>query len=629
VNDRPDADPPKPPAGAPAPSNAVLIRRLLGLGWRYRAGCLKVVGQQVLLVALNLGGLGLTGLGIDVIRHRLDPASTPPHWPFGLAPPESWGAMTVVAAIACVILGVAAVHAGVRYVAALSAGRLIQDIVVQLRSDVYDKLQRLSFRFFDANKSGSIINRVAGDVQGVRMFVDGVMIQVLSVVLSLAVYLAYMFSVHAPLTLACLATTPLLWVGAVLFSRSVRPEYKRHSELVDHLILTLSENVQGAQVVKGFARQGDEIDKFAAANRAVREKKQGIFWRISLFQPVMGTLTQANMIVLLGYGGWLVARGELRLGEGLFVFANLLNQFASQVGQITNITNSIQASLTGAERVFEVLDAPVEVTSPPAPVRLGKTQGAVRFEQVEFGYQAGEPVLDGISFAAQPGQCVAIVGATGAGKSTLLSLIPRFYDATAGRVTVDGHDVRTLDLDDLRRSIGLVFQESFLFSNTVAANIAFGHPRATRDQIERAARVASAHEFITGLPQGYETVVGEHGCNLSGGQRQRLAIARAVLLEPAILILDDATAAIDPETEQEILEAMDGAMRGRTTFVTAHRMSTLRRADLVVVLERGRIAQVGTHDELLRAPGHYRDAALQQVVDDVSQAREAIHGQVA
>ena len=496
---------------------------------------------------------------------------------------------------------------------AVTLSNLVQQIVIRLRSNVYNKLQRLSFRFFDANQSGSIINRVAGDVQAVRQFVDGVILQVLTVVLSLVVYLAYMLSVNVPLTIACLATSPLLWIGAIVFSRSVRPEYLVNSELVDRLILTLSENVQGVQVVKGFGRQDEEIEKFVAANRAVMDQKKKIFWRLSVFQPAMGFLTQINMIVLLGFGGYLVVKGELALGAGLFVFANLLQQFANQVGQVTNIANSVQASLTGAQRVFEVLDAPLEVDSPIHPQPVEKINGHVCFEHVDFGYQSDANVLQQIDFEAKPGQCVAIVGATGAGKSTLLSLIPRFYDATHGRITIDGIDVRQLDLDQLRRSVGLVFQESFLFSNTVAANIAFGNPQASREQIEQAAKIAAAHEFIVQLPDGYDTVIGEYGSNLSGGQRQRLAIARAVLLEPPILILDDALASVDPETEHEIMAAMEGAMRGRTTFVVAHRLSTLRRADWVLVLDEGRIVQSGTHDELMTQDGHYLEAALLQV----------------
>lgn len=596
----------------PGLSNAVLIRRLFALGWKYRAGCVLVLLQQTLLVALNLGGLGLTGLGIDAIRHYLDPQSTPPRWPLGIEPPGDWSPLATVATLAGTILAVAVAHAVMRYVAAISAGRLVQDIVVDLRAAVYERLQQLSFRFYDANRSGSIINRVAGDVQAVRMFVDGVVIQVLSVLISLIFYLWYMFNVHVALTLSCLATTPLLWIGAVLFSRAVRPAYRRSADLMDQLVLRLSENVQGVHVVKGFGREPEEIAKFVAANREVRDQKNGIFWHVSTFQPLMGFLLQINMLVLLGYGSLLVIQNEIRLGAGLFVFVNLMHQFASQVGQITNVANTIQNSLTGAQRVFEVLDAPVEISSPADPVRIQKARGQVCFDHVSFSYDGDATVLDDVSFIVSPGQCVAVVGATGTGKSSLLSLLPRFYDPTAGAIRLDGHDLRALSVEDLRRNIGLVFQESFLFSNTVAANIAFGHPEATEEQIQRAARIAAAHEFISELPHGYETLIGEHGCNLSGGQRQRLAIARAVLLDPAILILDDATASVDSETEAEILDAMDSAMRGRTTFVTAHRLSTLRRADLVLVLDRGRIAQQGTHAQLLREPGHYRDAAEAQ-----------------
>lgn len=596
-------------------SNWALIRRLLGLGWRYRAGCIKVLLQQLTLVSVGLGILGLTGLGIDVIRDHVDPSAAPPRWPFGVVPPTTWSALTVVGAITTTIVCLALLNTILRYWATVSASRLAQTIIVQLRTDVYDKLQRLSFRFFDTNNSSSLINRVAGDVQAVRVFVDGVLVEVIVILLSLLVYMYYMLNIHVTLTLACLATTPLLWATAVKFSSLVKPAYVENRRLIDRMVRIIVENTLGMAVVKGFAQEENQIEKFRAANDDIKDKKQEIFWLITMFQPFMAMLTKLNLAVLLGYGGYLIVTDKINLGVGLFVFAGLLQRFADQVGQITNITNRIQASLTGAGRVFEVLDAPIEIQNPPNAIRIPRAGGEVRFENVSFGY-GDDPILHDVNLEALPGQCVAIVGPTGAGKSTLLSLIPRLYDPTAGRLLIDGRDVRQWNLDDLRGNIGFVFQESFVFSHTAASNIAFGHPQAARGDVERAAKLAAAHDFLVELPDGYDTVIGEHGCNLSGGQRQRLAIARALLLDPPILVFDDPTASIDPRTEDGILEAMENAMRGRTTFVVAHRLATLRRADMVVVLENGRIAQIGTPDELIKQDGHFSTIAGLQLGED-------------
>jgi ATP-binding cassette subfamily B protein len=403
-----------------------------------------------------------------------------------------------------------------------------------------------------------------------------------------------------------------MWLVTVVFSRLVRPMYDRNRELVDRVILRLAESIQGVQVIKGFGRESEEIARFGRDNRQVKDQQQGIFWRVSLFVPTIGYMTQINLVVLLAYGGWLVTQKQLPLGSGLFFFAGVLQLFSSQVANLTNIANSVQQSLSGARRVFEILDAPVAIRSPANPVRLPRAKGNIVLENVWFEYKPCHPVLRDVSFAVEPGQRVAILGATGAGKSTLLSLLARFYDPTRGRITLDGIDLKELHLDDLRRNLGIVFQESFLFSNTVAANIAFGHPEATLAQVKRAARIAAANEFIEVLPDQYDTVLGEGGLDLSGGQRQRLAIARAVLLDPAILLLDDPAAAIDPHTEHEILDAMQRAMLGRTTFVVAHRLSTLRQCDLVIVLDQGQIAQIGTHEELMQQSGHYRQAAESQ-----------------
>ena len=597
-------------------SNWALVRRLIGLAWRYRLRCLKVLVIQLALLTMGIGGLSFTGVGIDYIRHTIE--GTPPgRNALHLTLPETWPYWQVLSLLAGLILILAVGRAFLNYTYAVSVNLLVQQrLVVDLRAEIYDKLQRLSFRFFDANNTSSIITRVTSDVQSVRMFVDQVLIQTVIMVISLGAYVAYMASLSPTLTLACLATTPLMWILSGWHTRRTQPEYAQNRTLVEKMVQTFVESIQGIAVTKAFGREKEDRARFEAANNAVLAQQHVIFWRVSLFSPAIGFLTRINMMVLLGYGGWLVIQGQLPLGAGLVVFAGLLEQFSGQVNTFATIVNSAQQSLIGARRVFEILDAPVEVKSPADPIRLPRLKGEVRFERVSFAYDRAEVVVRDIDLHVRPGECVAILGATGAGKSVLMSLIPRFFDPTAGRLTIDGIDVRKFELDELRRNIGLVFQESFLFSNTVAANIAFGHPNATREQIEKAARIAAAHEFIQALPKGYDTVLGESGNTLSGGQRQRLAIARAVLLEPAILLLDDPTAAIDSETEHEIFDALDRAIAGRTTFIVAHRLSTLRRADFIIVMENGRIVQRGTHAQLMREQGPYLHVASLQLIDN-------------
>ncbi|HEY1107360.1 MAG TPA: ABC transporter ATP-binding protein [Opitutaceae bacterium] len=601
---------------AAEPSNRALVWRLTGFAWRYRLHCLKVLSIQLVLLSLGIFGLGLTGVGIDYIKHKIDGT------PLGanklhLTLPETWPYWQVLGMLAGLILLFALARAALNYTYAVSVNKLVQQrLVVDLRAEVYDKLQRLSFRFFDANTTSSIITRVTSDVQGVRMFVDQVLIQSVIMVISLTVYLIYMVSLNATLTLCCLATTPLLWLLSAWHTRRTQPEYAQNRTLVEKMVQTFVESIQGIAVTKGSGREAEDRARFEAANNAVLKQQGIIFWRVSLFSPAIGFITRINMMVLIGYGGWLVIQGELPLGTGLVVFAGLLEQFSGQVNNVATIVNSVQQSLIGARRVFEILDAPVEVKNAPDALRRPKLIGDVKFENVSFTYSGAEAVVRNVDLEVKAGQCVAILGATGAGKSVLMSLVPRFFDPTAGRLLIDGVDARQIHLDDLRRNIGVVFQESFLFSNTVAANIAFGHPEATPAQIEKAARIAAAHDFISKLPKGYDTVLGESGNTLSGGQRQRLAIARAVLLEPAILLLDDPTAAIDSETEHEIFEALDRAIAGRTTFIVAHRLSTLRRADFIIVLENGRIVQRGTHEQLMREKGPYLHVASLQLVDD-------------
>jgi ATP-binding cassette subfamily B protein len=582
----------------------------------FRADCIWSVVLSLILLLLGIAGLKLLGLVIDVIRRALDSSLPPPIYPFGWNPPATWSALQIVTAIAVTIMLIALVRAVLTYSYNMITARLMQgEIVPTLRAQLYAKLQRLNFSFFDVHGSNSIFNRVTGDVQNTRLFVDGVLLQGVNMILTLAAYAFFMWRIQPSLTLACLSVSIPLWWLTHFYSARLRPGYLKNRELSDNMVLLFSESVRGMQTVKGFAAEAHQVRRFEAANDNVSSQQRKIFWDLSTFTPITQLLSQMSLVILFAYGGWLYVQGKIPLGSGLVVFAGLLQQFTGQVATISTIANSVQQSLAAARRVFEVLDTPVEVQSRPNAIKPARLTGQITFEKVSFGYAPGKNVLDEISFTAKSGQVVGIFGMTGAGKSSLLGLIPRFYDPRAGRILADGQDLRDLDLDAFRRQIGIVYQESFLFSNTVAANIAFGHPQATMEQIERAARISSAHDFIIALPHGYETVLGEAGVDLSGGQRQRLALARALILQPPILILDDPTASVDAKTENEIVSALRDAMTGRTAFVVSSRLSLLRRADLILVLEDGKLTQSGTHDELVHKPGPYHETALLQIMD--------------
>jgi ATP-binding cassette subfamily B protein len=593
-----------------------LVRRLFALAWRFRKDCLWSLGLSVALLLLGLAGLQLLGEVIDVIRHALDPALPPPKYLFGWNPPSAWSALQIVTALSLAIVAQALLRAVLTYAYNMVTARLTQgEIVPDLRAQVYAKLQRLSFSFFDVHGSNSIFNRVTGDVQNTRLFVDGVLLQGMNMVLTLAAYAVFMWRIQPALTFACLSVSLPLWGLAHFYSKRLRPGYLINRELTDQMVLLFSESVRGMQTVKGFAAEHHQVRRFEESNDQVSSQQRRIFWDLSIFTPGTQGLSQLSLVILFAYGGWMYVQGRIPLGGGLVVFAGLLQQFTGQVANISTIANSVQQSLAAARRVFEVLDTPIDVQSRPGAIIPARLTGRIVFEDVSFGYLADKPVLSGVSFEAKPGQVIGIFGMTGSGKTALLGLLPRFYDPSHGRILADGQDLRDLDLDAYRRQTGIVYQESFLFSNTVAANIAFGHPYATMEQIERAARIASAHEFIRALPQGYDTVLGESGVDLSGGQRQRLALARALLLEPPVLILDDPTASVDARTENEIMVALREAMVGRTTFVVSSRLSLLRRADLILVLEDGRLTQSGTHDELAHRPGPYHETALLQMMD--------------
>jgi ATP-binding cassette subfamily B protein len=594
-------------------ASAHLILRLVRLARDYRWGCLRLVLLQMAILGLTLTGLSLVGLSVDTIQAAAQGADLRHDRLFGLSLPEGWTALdTTIALAGCVVL-VAILRAVAGYAYTVASARFLQrQIVVEIRRQVFAKLQRLPHRFYATSATGSLIARVTSDVQSVRLFVDGVLLQLAILVLSLAIFLTYMFSINATLTLLCLATTPALWILSARFSRAVRPAYVRNRQLADHLLLVLSENVLGVQVVKALSRQAAEIARFRRANAAVRDQKWLIFRRVSRYSPSVEILLSVNQWVLLGYGGYLAIDGRLPLGTGLLVFSGLLQQFSGQITKMTNIINSVQESLAGAQRVFEVLDAPVEVESSPTARPLDRFSGPIELDRVSFAYQPGQPVLRDVSLRIEPGECVAIFGATGAGKTTLLRLIARFYDVTSGRVLVEGLDVRDVALGDLRRQMAMVFQEPFLFSESVRANIAMARPEATDAEVRAAGRMAAADEFISCLPQGYDTILREGGKDLSGGQRQRLTLARAFAAGANVLLLDDPTSAVDAATEDQILCAMQEGRTRPTIVLVTHRLRTAALADRIVVLDRGRIVEEGPHDELLARRGRYWEAVEHQ-----------------
>jgi ATP-binding cassette subfamily B protein len=589
------------------------------LTWQYRTECLEVFAYQACLVALGLSGLSLSGLCVDVLRRALDPSAPAVRWPLGIVPPAAWSTPQVLCAIGGSVLVLGLAHSALSYRFAFASNDVQHmRLVPELRKRIFEKVQRLSFRFYDDNGSSSIINRVTGDVNSVRMFLEGVMLQGGVLMLSLSVYFLYMLNHHVALTVACLAATPIIWLLTRRFSRWASPAYRHNRELVDDMVLNMSEGVHGIQVTKVFGKEREALGRFDQKNQAIVAQQQQIFTRASRYSAQVHFAAHLNVAVLLGYGGFLVSKNALSLGD-LVVFSGLLSQFQNQISAMARIINTLQQSLTGARRVFEVMDAPVEIQSPEGATFPPALAGKLRFEHVDFAYVPGKPVLSDVSFEVEAGQCVAVLGATGAGKTSLVNLLPRFYDVDRGRISIDGHDVRSLDLDQLRRSIGCVFQETLLFKQSVANNIAFGHPEATREAIERAARIAGADEFIRRLPDGYDSLLAEEAVNLSGGQRQRIALARAVLLEPRILLLDDPTTALDAETEAEVLRAVRSVMRGRTTLIVANRLSTLRHADWILVLEHGKVVESGTHEQLMKNGGvYYRTASLQGVEDEVT-----------
>jgi len=476
--------------------------------------------------------------------------------------------------------------------------------VYDLAEDLFARLQRRSLVFHTRNSVGDTMSRITVDCWAVHKVLDTLFFAPAYALLTMAAMIFLMSRLDGVLTLIALVTAPLMVAASLLLGKPLRAAAKLRREIESRIQAHIQQTLTGIPVVQAFAQEEREQERFERfADAAIRvQQKSALIGSVNSLTS--GLVTTVGTGVILWFGAHHVLGQQLALG-GLLLFLVYLNSLQAQMKTLTGTYTATLGLSASVDRIVAVLDAAPEVADAPRAQPLPAVSGDVRYENVSFEYEPGQPVLQGVSLHALPGQTVAIVGATGAGKSTLVNLLPRFFDPTAGRVLIDGRDVREIRVNDLRRNIALVLQESFLFPFSVADNIAYGRPEATRAEIEAAARAANAHEFIMQLPQGYETEIGERGVTLSGGERQRIAIARAFLKNAPILILDEPTSALDALTERSIMEALVRLMARRTTFIIAHLLSTVRDASHIVVLERGRVAETGTHDDLLAHHGIY------------------------
>jgi ATP-binding cassette subfamily B protein len=514
-----------------------------------------------------------------------------------------------------VLIGLVVATIALRYLKEVANIKMSMHMVYFIREAVYDKLQRVGFAFHDALSSGQLINRALSDLQNVRAFIQTAVLTTLDIVLAVGGYIILMITISPWLALMSLVPLPL-WIFYILrFSKVVQPAAKSVMEAEDKNVSLITEAIAGVHVIKAFATERQEIGKYGKNTDDYLGRTLKRIRLFADFTPVIRTIAMASYLTLFLIAGIMMIHGTVGAG-GFLILGGAMGAILARLQQVSTINEQYQNAMVSSRRLYEVLTAPPTVPEKGDAKALAQGTGGVKFEHVSFGYDAARPVLHDITFNIPGGSIVAIVGPTGAGKSTLVNLISRFYDPQKGRVLIDGVDARDLKLSALRSQVSFVFQETYLFSDTAAGNIAYGRPNITDSEIEVAARLAQAHEFIEALPQGYRTMLGERGSSLSGGQKQRLAIARAILTNPRILILDDATAAIDPETEDLIRKGMRLVMKGRTTFVIAHRISTVKQADVVIVLEEGRITQMGTHAQLMEQDGHYRDIANVQLYGD-------------
>ena len=554
---------------------------------------LRPYGRQVAITYAAMLGATLLNLFVpQVIKQTIDQ---------GLAQQDA----RVLFTAAALILGIAVVRGAAGFLQRYWGEWLTHRVAYDLRDDYYIALQRLPFSFFDRSHTGDLMSRATGDISETERFAGIGLLELTSVVILIVGVVASMFWVNTPLALLALGPVLALVGLGLRFGIVVRPMFQRIQEQLGHLSTVMQESMTGIGVVKAFAREPHEFEKFDTISDEWFRRRSGVIRTWGDYWPLFTFVLAVGVFLMLWFGGAWVIEGAISVGTlfAMISYLLMLNGPAQQLGNLVNLAATAGAS---AQRVFEIIDTPVEIEDAPDAVALGEIEGRVTFEHVSFAYEGASRVLHNIHFEAAPGKTIALVGPTGSGKTTVVSLLPRFYDPSSGRVLIDGVDVRTVTLHSLRRHIGMVLQEPFLFSTTIRENIAYGIEDATDAQVIAAAKAANAHDFITYFPDGYDTRVGERGVTLSGGQRQRVAIARALLYNPKILILDDSTSSVDTQTEHLIQEALATLMRNRTTFIIAQRLVTLKNADCIYVLDGGNIVQHGAHADLLRQDGLYR-----------------------
>lgn len=559
-------------------------RRLIGYLRPYRWHFLGVLLLAILGTACALLGPFLMGRAIDrFIRGR-----------------DLVGLLRVALLMLGVYLGAWVAQFGQNLLMARAAQRAMR----ALRRDLFEHLQTLSLRFFDARPHGELMSRLTNDMDAINRVLSQNVLQLFTGFLSLVGILVMMFVLNPLLALGSMLVFPLMFGLVGFVGQRTRKGFREYQMRLGQLNGRLEEIYSGQRVILAFGQQANVLHAFDEANEQVRAVGVKAQTYAMLVPPMMGILSNANIAVVAGLGGWMALRGTATVGT-IAAFISYSRQFAEPLRHLGDLYNQVQSALAGAERIFEVIDTQPDLADAPGAVELGPVAGRVTFEHVDFSYVPGVPVLRDVSLEARPGEIVALVGPTGAGKTTLVNLLTRFYDVDRGAIRIDGVDIRRVTRESLRRQLGIVLQSTFLFSGTVMENIRYGRLEATDEEVIAASKLANADQFIRRLPQGYQTVLSERGANLSEGQRQLLAIARAVLADPRILILDEATSSVDTRTEVAIQRALRELMKGRTSFVIAHRLSTIRSADQVLVIDDGRIVERGTHDELLAARGLY------------------------